>query len=177
MRAIKLAIVGAAVLGLGTAALAETYHRRELRIPAGGAELEAIVVRLDEPGRRPLALINHGSPRDAAVRADMTPLGMLPQAMEFARRGWTAAVVMRRGYGESTGGYAETNGACQQPDYRRSGSESAADLRAAIAHLSTLPEVDGDRIISVGISAGGFATVALSHLPDRAPGERNLPDM
>ena len=53
MGPIKLTILGAAVFGLGTAAFAETYHRRELRIPAGSAELEAVIVRLDEPGRRP----------------------------------------------------------------------------------------------------------------------------
>jgi dienelactone hydrolase len=170
MKTIRFLAAGLIILGLGASAFAQSYHRRELRIPAGGVELEAVVVRLDEPGRRPLALINHGSPRDAAARADMTPLGMLPQAMEFARRGWIAAIVLRRGYGGSGGGWAETYGRCSSPDYGRAGAEAAADLRAAIVHLAALPDVDGERVLSVGVSAGGFATVALT--ADPPPGLR-----
>ena len=96
----------------------------------------------------------------------MTPWGFVPQAREFARRGWTVVVVMRRGYGDSGGAYSEDSEACsRRVDYYDSGRESARDLRAAIAYLSTRPEVDASRIISVGISAGGYATVALTAEP------------
>ncbi len=37
-----------------------------------------------------------------------------------------------------------------------------ADLRAAISYFSTLPQVDASRILAVGHSAGGFASVALT---------------
>jgi hypothetical protein len=50
-------------------------------------------------------------------------------------------------------------------DYYDSGRDSAKDLRAALEYLATRPEVDGSRMISVGVSAGGFATVALTADP------------
>jgi dienelactone hydrolase len=90
---------------------------------------------------------------------------MLPQAREFARRGWTAVVVMRRGYGNSGGGYHEGMCACSSPCYKDAALQAAADLRGAIEYLSQLPEVDPSRILSVGRSAGGLANVALSADP------------
>jgi dienelactone hydrolase len=145
--------------------LVETY----LRIPtkdSGKKGLEAVMVRPNEPGPRPLAVLTHGTPREAGDRQGMSAWQMVPQAREFARRGWTAVVVLRHGYGDSGGGYDEDAHACSgRADYSGSGKESARDLRESIAFLSTLPEVDPARIISVGISAGGFATVALTADP------------
>jgi dienelactone hydrolase len=149
--------------------IAQDLVEQQLRIPAPGAGkkgLEAIMVRPGDPGPHPLALINHGAPRDGSKRRTMSPRDMLPQAREFARRGWTTVVVMRRGYGDSGGDFAEDARACSRnPEYYRAGMESAEDLRAAIAYLSKLPEVDPTRIVSVGRSAGGFATVALTSDP------------
>lgn len=145
---------------------AQEIVKRELRIPAPGAGkcgLEAIMVRPKEPGPHPLALISHGAPRNGNDRRRMRPEDWVPQAREFARRGWTAVIVMRRGYGDSGGDFAEGADACgRHPEYYRSGVESANDLRAAIKFLSGQPEVDPTHIISVGRSAGGFATVALT---------------
>jgi dienelactone hydrolase len=139
------------------------------RIPAKGAGkkgLEAVMVRPNEPGPHPLAVLTHGAPRESSNRPGMSPWQMIPQAREFARRGWTTVIVMRRGYGDSGGGFAEDGQACtSHADYYDAGKESAKDLRESIAYLSTLPEVDPSRIISVGISAGGFATVALTAEP------------
>ncbi|HYG88897.1 MAG TPA: CocE/NonD family hydrolase [Azospirillum sp.] len=127
--------------------------------------LEALMVRPDEPGPFPLAVLNHGAPRKVEERRERTPNRALPQAQEFARRGWAALIVMRRGYGESDGPYAESNGPCQSPDYLTAGRRSADDVRAAIRAAARLPYVDARRVISVGISAGGFATVALTADP------------
>jgi dienelactone hydrolase len=148
---------------------AQGLVEQALRIPmpeAGKKGLEAVMVRPNEPGPHPLAVVSHGTPREADQRPGMTPWGLIPQAREFARRGWLTVVVMRRGYGDSGGGYNEDARACSpQADYYDSGKESAKDLRAAIAYLSTLPEVDASRVIAVGVSAGGFATVALTADP------------
>jgi len=165
------AMACALVLALGqwpAAAAAADFIRENLRVamPAAGPRgLEALLVRADEPGRHPLVLINHGSPRDGAQRTEMTPLALLPPAMEFVRRGWTAAIVMRRGFGDSGGGFAEDKGPCRDPDYLRAAAASAADLKAAIGFLARRPDIDATRIISVGVSAGGFATVALTADP------------
>jgi dienelactone hydrolase len=140
-----------------------------LRVPmpaAGKSGLEAVMVRPKDGTAHPLALINHGSPREADQRPGMTAWGLIPQAREFARRGWTTVVVLRRGYGTSGGEYSEdARGCSSNPQYYASGIESAKDIRAAIVYLSTLPTVDASRIISVGVSAGGFATVALTADP------------
>jgi dienelactone hydrolase len=145
---------------------AQDLVESELRIPmkyAGKSGLEAVMVRPNDGAAHPLALLNHGAPRDSGERPGMTPWGLVPQAREFARRGWTAVVVMRRGYGDSGGGYSEEGYACSpRADYYDSGRESARDLKAAMEYLATRPEVDASRMISVGISAGGFATVALT---------------
>ena len=156
----------AVLLGLAAfPAAAESYVTEELRIPmaaAGPSGLEALLVRLDGSAARPLVLISHGSPRMAGDRANFSALSYWPQAMEFARRGWTAVAVLRRGYGSSGGAYAESSGSCGNPDYYHSGLAAAKDLTAAIAFLSQRPDIDARHIISVGVSAGGFATVALT---------------
>jgi dienelactone hydrolase len=149
-------------------ALADDVARQELRIPmpaAGPRGLEAVLVRPSTPGRYPLVLINHGSPRDGAKRPHMTPLTYLPHATEFVRRGWAAILVMRRGFGDSGGGWAEDMHGCKNPDYLRAEVAAVADLRAAIDFMSRQPGIDASRIMSVGISAGGFATVALTADP------------
>jgi dienelactone hydrolase len=146
----------------------QVYVREPIRIPmpaAGPKGLEALLVRPAAAGRYPLALINHGSPRVSTDRPGMTPFASLPQMMEFARRGWAVATVMRRGFGDSGGGFAENFGTCQNPGYLASARSSADDLRAAIAFLSARPDIDATRIISVGQSAGGLATVALTADP------------
>jgi dienelactone hydrolase len=135
-------------------------------MPAAGPRgLEALLVRTDEPGRHPLVLLNHGSPRVAAARPAMSPNELLPEAIELVRRGWTAAIVMRRGYGDSGGGFAEDRGPCQDPNYLRAAVAAVADLKAAVGFLAKRADIDATRILSIGVSAGGFATVALAADP------------
>ena len=170
MTSLRIVAVAAFLLAVVTAesAAAGTYVEEELRIPdstAGPRGLEALLVRPNDPGRYPLALISHGSPRSAAERLQMTPWAMLPQAVEFARRGWAAVVVLRRGYGGSDGGWAEDYGPCTDPNYVAAGNAGAADLKAAISFLGGRPDIDISRMIAVGVSAGGFATVALTADP------------
>jgi pimeloyl-ACP methyl ester carboxylesterase len=68
--------------------------------------LEAIVVRPDDNEPHPLALLNHGSPRDSDDRRTLSPYRMWAQATAFARRGWIAVSFLRRGYGHSAGAFA-----------------------------------------------------------------------
>jgi dienelactone hydrolase len=148
---------------------AQDLVEQELRIPmkeAGKKGLEAVIVRPNEPGPHPLAVLTHGTPREADQRPGMSPLAFTPQAREFARRGWFTVVVMRRGHGDSGGGFSEDAHPCSsRADYYDTGKESAKDLRAAIAYFSSQPDVDASKIIAAGVSAGGFATVALTADP------------
>lgn len=127
--------------------------------------LDALVVRPGGGARHPLVVINHGAPRNVQDRATMSPSAMRAQAREFARRGWVAVTFMRRGYGESEGDFAESYGTCDGPDYVQAGTASAQDVRAVIGAMSAMPYVDTSRVVSVGRSAGGFATVALTADP------------
>jgi dienelactone hydrolase len=140
----------------------------DLHIPmkaAGPRGLQALLVRPDEPGPHPLAIITHGTNPSLQARLARSPLFQLAEAMEFARRGWTAVIVMRRGNGESGGFFSENVWVCDKRAYLAVGQEAASDLRAAIEYLRTLPEVDPHKVIAVGISGGGFATVALAADP------------
>lgn len=144
---------------------AATILWKETQIPmseAGSQGLESLLVWPNLPGKHPLALISHGSPRDAKQRNEMSAISYLPIAMEFARRGFSVAVVLRRGYGRSGGGWAESFGSCNSTHYQQSALQSSRDLHAAINYLATLPQFDTERMIAVGVSAGGLATVALT---------------
>lgn len=169
-------ILLAAPWGVGTtdkarqSAAQPTFIVQSLRIPMKEANpdgLESLLVYPNEAGLHPLAIITHGSPATAAERHAMTPQRMLPLAMEFTRRGWAAAIIMRRGYGDSGGRYAENIISCQNPDYMHAAKASAQDLHAAIAYLSTKPEIDSRQIIAVGASAGGLAVTALTADPPK----------
>ena len=149
-------------------AVADEFYREDLRIAMAAAEpggLEAMLVRPSGGGRYPLALISHGSPRDEATRATMSPYGLHRQAVEFARRGFAALVVMRRGYGTSGGPYAESSGPCAHRDYLKSAVTSTGDLRAAIDAMKGRTDVSTEIMIAVGVSAGGLASVALTADP------------
>lgn len=169
MTARRVSVYLALLLFTAGSGHAQDLVEHAFRIPAkdaGKKGLEAVMVRPSEPGPHPLAVLTHGTPREASERAGMSLWQMIPQAREFARRGWTTVIVLRRGYGDSGGGYDEDARACsRRADYFDAGKESAKDLRESIAYLSKLPDVDASRIISVGISAGGFATVALTAEP------------
>ena len=71
---------------------ADGLHEETLTIPAvvsvagrpTTVDLEALVVRPDDEAPHPLAVLNHGSPRNAEDRPGMSPNGMSAQAREFA---------------------------------------------------------------------------------------------
>jgi dienelactone hydrolase len=153
-------------LATGSGAKAQHYVEREVRIPwvsASPGGLDALLVYVDLPGKHPLVVMTHGSSRKPEEHALVTPWQQLPQALWFARRGWVVLVVVRRGYGTS-GGEPDTRhgGRCPQTDYQEAGEYSAEDLRVAIDYARGLEQADATKIVAVGISTGGFATVALT---------------
>ena len=155
----------AIALLLAPLAHAADFYSEDLRIPmaaAGPRGLEAFLMRPAAPGQYPLALISHGTPRDFDDRADMSARSYRPIAIEFARRGFAALVVLRRGYGSSPGGRADSYGPCSNPDYRSALAVSVADLQAAIAAMRNRSDVTTQGMIAIGHSAGGLATVGLA---------------
>lgn len=150
---------------------AATIREQEIRIvwtQAGPNGLDALLVYADLPGKHPLVVLTHGTARDTEPRNNVTPWQLLPQARWFARRGFVALVVVRRGYG-SSGGTPDYlgNGRCPQTDYEGASRKAAEDMRIAVDYGSKLPQVDATSIVAVGISTGGMATVALTSDPPR----------
>src|SRR5262249_60483271 len=63
------------------------------------------------------------------------------------------------------GAWAAGYGSCSNPDYIGSERASASDLVAVAVYMMGQPYVTKDKWISVGVSAGGLATVALTADP------------
>ena len=142
---------------------------KEMWVPAPMAfpnGLDSLEVREDLPGRHPLVVLTHGTSDKPEDRAHVTPWAQAPVAQWFARRGYVAIVVVRKGYGRSGGKQDSTNGGCgDRGSFEETGEASAEDLRAVMTFAQGLPEVDASTILSVGVSTGGFAQVALSANP------------
>ncbi|MBV8047762.1 MAG: prolyl oligopeptidase family serine peptidase [Paludibacterium sp.] len=112
------------------------------------------------PGPFPLIVINHGkAPGKAFMQQDRA---FYFQAREFVKRGYAVLVPTREGFGSSGGHFQE-----QACNAAHTGELQADDIELSINYAKTLPYVDGSRIVVIGQSVGGLATMAL--------GERNLP--
>ncbi|MHC4050495.1 alpha/beta hydrolase family protein [Bradyrhizobium sp. 25ACV] len=148
-----------------SSAVAAEFYTEDLRIPmaeAGPQGLEAFLVRPAGTKRYPLALLSHGSPRSFDDRATMAAHKYYGIALEYARRGFAALIVMRRGYGTSPGGRVDSVGGCAKAAYLPAAAVAVADLRAAIDAMAGRTDVTTTGMIAAGHSAGGLATVALT---------------
>ncbi|GGC48030.1 hypothetical protein GCM10011400_39140 [Paraburkholderia caffeinilytica] len=114
----------------------------------------------DGAGPFPLIVLSHGNPPNAHDRVKVGRYRKLTQIREFVRLGFAVIVPIRRGYGATGGAFAEDTGSCKRPDFVAAGSAAAEDLLATIAFADKLPQIDKDRVILVGQSAGGFASLA-----------------
>ena len=135
-----------------------------VRIPAaGGVSMVATVMRPPGEDKKPVVVINHGSPADGAQRAEDGAAALQWRSPRGSSRAATSlSCPLRRGYGETGGTWAEAYGSCQNPDYYNAGLQSAADIKAALDYMRGQPYVAADRSLVVGQSAGGWATLAFS---------------
>lgn len=113
--------------------------------------------------KAPLAIINHGSPPDAAKRATIEPNACDGvTAQWFLQRGYATAFPLRRGYGATGGDWAEAYGSCSRPNFVGGGLGTADDIDAALRYMREQAYVNPARILIIGQSAGGWGTVALA---------------
>ena len=160
-----LLLLIASLVVAGAPARAAEFYTEDLRIPmaeAGPQGLEAFLVRPAGTKRYPLALLSHGSPRSFDDRATMSAHKYYGIALEYARRGFAALIVMRRGFGTSPGGHVDSVGGCANAAYMPAAAIAVADLRAAIDAMGRRTDVTTSGMIAAGHSAGGLATVALT---------------
>jgi dienelactone hydrolase len=134
-------------------------------------QLDTLLVAPNGPGPFPVALIAHGVPRKPEEMPTSSPFAGAVRAEAFARNGYAAYVVMRRGFGRSTGTFSESNVGCDNADYQRAARGSSADLKAALQAIRQRPEADGSTMIVAGLSGGGFGALALA-AADPPPGLR-----
>jgi dienelactone hydrolase len=128
--------------------------------------LEAFAVYPPGDGPFPLALFAHGSPRGGTAGFSLiNPQSFMPQMDEFARRGYASVIILRRGFGESTGPVVEFQNVCERADHRHTTREAGKDLRAAVAILRTNAMLDMSRFIAVGQSTGGMAVLSMTREP------------
>lgn len=156
----------AAVIVAATPASAQALHEEAtfLTVDIGGRpyRLDAMIVKpARASGPLPIALITHGKAREAEKNAEIRADRMLPQARDFARRGWLAVAVVRRGFGVSEGAQAASV-SCTGGNFPANFARNADDLEAALKAVMRRVDADATRAIAVGVSAGGAAVLALA---------------
>lgn len=138
-----------------------------VRVPVGdtGKTLETTVFKPEGEGPFPVVVFNHGKePVDPREQPRARPLSF---AREFVRRGYLVVVPNREGFAESDGTYTE-----EICNLEGIGESQARDVAATVDWLHTRPDADTSRVLVVGASLGGLATMAYGMHP--APGVRGL---
>jgi len=100
------------------------------------ATLDAFVTRPNLPGHFPIALITHGTDgSEHSDRDQLTPNRFSAAALSFARHGYAAVVVLRQGYGHSSGHTDYQGNSCDQPKHARAGKMAREDILAALTAM------------------------------------------
>lgn len=126
---------------------------------ANGAtfSLEAFLYRPEGKEKHPLVLLSHGSSGGDLQYEDPQP----SLARFFTDRGYVVLVPMRRGRGTSGGVSLESEDKNCNPESWQTGLNAAyEDVTAAIDFAAAMPDVDATRVLLVGVSRGGFLSVA-----------------
>ncbi len=133
-------------------------------VPNSGVSLAATTFRPEGNGPFPLIVLSHGTPTSGSQRAGYGYWDQPGIIEAFVQRGYAVIVPIRRGFGMTGGEYVEGMGSCDDPEFYRSGLVAAQDIMAALAYAKTLPFVDINKILLVGQSWGGIASMAAASL-------------
>jgi dienelactone hydrolase len=138
-------------------------------LPSGDASVAMRATVFRPPGaptaRHPLVVINHGTSESNRMSVSMPIYYWLSRW--FVDRGFAVVLPQRRGHGATGGVLVESVGDCANPDHFRSGVIAAQDVGAAVDFMVRQPFVDPARVLVVGVSTGGWASLALaSQRPD-----------
>ncbi len=112
-------------------------------------------------GRLPVALLLHGKDVLGSAMGDIRPSISAGQARDLADRGWMAVSFTRRGFGRSDGPFPVI-ASCAAPKLDDQFTSDAGEAVAVIEALRQRPDADLNRILAIGVSAGGAAALALA---------------
>jgi dienelactone hydrolase len=130
----------------------------------GTHRLEMTLLYPQGAGPYPVAVFNHGDMEiDSAHMRSKNRFVDRTVAREFLQQGWAVAFPTRRGVGLSEGHYPQ-NFQAGDGDATYKARIHAEDILPALEYLKTLPEIDGNRILVTGQSAGGFAAMHVASL-------------
>ena len=127
--------------------------------------LYAHVCRPEGSAPARVVVLNHGTGPDRPIVQAYACDDETPEW--FLRRGYLVIAPLRRGYGATGGAYSEDlavgpRGArrCDEVDPYRQALETARDIAAAVDYATTLPGARPDGAVVVGVSTGGYGTIA-----------------
>ena len=124
-------------------------------------KLAALVMKEAGVGRLPVAVITHGQAREAEDRERVAARNYLRTAREFARRGWLAVAVVRRGFGRSEGKQFYALRGCRNGEFTPVLDDQADDIEAAVKALGRRSDADISQVIALGVSVGGATVLNL----------------
>jgi dienelactone hydrolase len=133
----------------------------------------ATLYKPEGSGPFPAIVISHGSPPTPTDRPRTTAKFAAASAV-FVKLGFMVLNPVRRGYGPTGGNWEEGYGRCDLPFYAEAGLESAKDIVAATEYVRTLADVDRERVVLVGVSAGGWGSLAAADRSDLVRGVVNF---
>ena len=122
-----------------------------------------IAVYLYKPagkGRFPLIVLSHGTPSRLQDRSRLGADTLQHEALAFVGKGAAVAVPIRRGFGGQGKPVDLHSLNCTGPSYYDTGVFSTQDIGAAMSAVLQDPQIDASRVVLVGHSTGGFASVA-----------------
>ena len=148
------------------------WREQIVTYPAPGVigvnQLEMTLMLPDGPGPFPVALFNHGDVDfDSAFVRGRQRMRELTVAWAFLQNSIAFAVPARRGVAMSEGNYPRTF-ARHDGDPTYKARIHAQDILPALDYLKTRPEIDAQRIILAGQSAGAFGIMHIAST--RPPG-------
>lgn len=110
-------------------------------------------------GPFPLLIISHG--RSGDKRSEYGRQRFESAARFFVRKGFAVAAPLRLGYGElAAQGDPESSQSCSRPHYAPALTAAAQQIIAVAQAMATQPDVDAGRLVLVGQSVGGIASMA-----------------
>lgn len=135
-----------------------TQQRATVFFPSPDAPLPAHA--RGDARRRPMVLINHGTSEWTRLAVSMPVYYWMSRW--FVERGYVVVLPQRRGHGATGGDLVEAVGGCVNPDHAASGERAADDIEAALNYMARQPFIDPAETIVVGISTGGWGSLALA---------------